>query len=120
MAHDQANRDTFVPVVDTLNSSPPTLFSLAGLIVTAVRILLLSVGLFRGHVGPRWIAPLLWTFLVLELVGSAVSGHASLASTALGAVALLALARVAHHSPAALWTSSHDEPAVLPTPPVAA
>ncbi len=108
MAHDQTHRDVFVPVVNTIKSSPPTLFSLAGLIGTVVGILLLSIGLLRAHVGPRWVPPVLWAFLLIEFLGAAITGYASLVSTVLGAVAFLTLARVAIHSPRALWTNGHD------------
>ncbi len=107
MAHDPTHRDVFVPVVNTIKSSPPTLFSLAGLIGTVVGILLLSIGLFRAHVGPRWVPPVLWAFMLVEFLGTAISGYASLLSTVLGAIAFLALARAVMHSPRVLWTSGH-------------
>ena len=36
-------------------------------------LLLLSIGLFRSRVVPRWIPALLWAFLVIEFVGTALS-----------------------------------------------
>ena len=38
---------------------------------TVVGTLVLSIGVFRAQVGPRWVGPALWAFLLLEFVGSA-------------------------------------------------
>jgi hypothetical protein len=74
------------------------LFSVVGLAGTVVGLLLLSIGLFRGHVGPRWAGPALWAFLVVEFVGTSMSGSASYLSGLLFLSAFLALALEARRS----------------------
>jgi hypothetical protein len=76
-AGDPAHRSAYAQLVDTVESSPMMLFSVVGLAGTVLGLLLLSVGLFRAHVGPRWVGPALWAFLVVEFVGTSMSDSAS-------------------------------------------
>jgi hypothetical protein len=66
-------------------------------------LLLLSIGLFRGHVGPRWVGPVLWAFLVVEFVGTSLSGSAAYLSVLCFAAAFLALAGYVARQPLAAW-----------------
>jgi prepilin signal peptidase PulO-like enzyme (type II secretory pathway) len=70
------------------------LVSVVGLAGTVLGLLLLSIGLFRTGLGPRWVGPALWTFLVVEFVGGALSEYASYVSSVLLLVAFFGLARV--------------------------
>ena len=70
------------------------LFSAAGLLGTVVGLLLLGIGLFRTSIGPVWVGPAIWAFLVVEFVGSSVSRYASYLSVLLLAAAFFALAGV--------------------------
>ena len=94
MAADHAHRSTYAALVTDVESTPIMIFALLGLVGTVLGLLLLSIGLFRGRVGPRWLGPVLWAFLVIEFVGSSLSHYASYVSRVLVAVALLAMARV--------------------------
>jgi hypothetical protein len=69
-----------------------------GLAGTVLGLLLLSIGLFRAGVGPRWVGPALWAFLVVEFIGSAISPRASYLSGVLFLAAFGALAVEAVHS----------------------
>jgi hypothetical protein len=92
MAEDAPNRVTYAKLLTRMQDSPLMLFSAAGLIGTVLGFAVLSVGLYRSGVGPRWVGPALWAFLVVEFVGNAFSRFASYLSLALLAVALVGLA----------------------------
>lgn len=96
MAHDVAHRAVYGGLVEELQTSPVMIFSLLGLAGFAIGLVLLSIGLFRGRVGPRWAGPAIWVFLLLEIVGTGLSHDASYLSTTVLLVTFLALAREAH------------------------
>lgn len=114
MAEDPAHRGAYLGVI-TQADRLENLFSLAGLLGTVIGTLLLSIGLFRAHVGPRWVAPALWVFLVLEFVGGGVAPVLGLAAVTLGVVAYAALAATVWTSPRAAWTTAEDS-APVPVP----
>jgi hypothetical protein len=93
MAGDAAHREVYAGLFGDLQSSPVMVFSLLGTVGFVVGLLLLSIGLFRGRVGPRWVGPALWLFLVVEFVGTALSGYASYLSTTIMIVVFATLAR---------------------------
>jgi hypothetical protein len=95
MAHDAPHRAVYAGLLQDLQSSPIMVFSLLGLVGFVVGLLLLSIGLFRGHVGPRWLGPAVWVFLVVEFVGTSLSSSASYVSTTVLLVVFWALAREA-------------------------
>ena len=66
-------------------------------------LVLLSIGLFRTRIVPRWVPALLWAFLALEFVGSNISEFASYAA---GTCLLIGFGAIAAHvwrSPRADW-----------------
>lgn len=104
MANDgSAHRATYAALVDHMSSGPVMLFSVVGLVGTVLGILLLSIGLFRGRVGPRWVGPVLWAFLVVEFVGTSLSHSAAYLSVLCFAAAFVGLAGYAARRPLAAW-----------------
>ena len=95
MAGDAAHRGVYAGLFGDLQSSPVMVFSLLGTVGFVLGLLLLSIGLFRGRVGPRWTGPALWAFLVVEFAGTALSGYASYLSTTIMVVVFATLAREA-------------------------
>jgi hypothetical protein len=98
MSHDEAHRTAYAGLVSDLMSSPLMLFSILGLLGTVVGVLLLSIGIFRAGVGPRWVGPALWAFLLVEFVGTAMSPRATYLSGVLFVAAFGALAVEARRS----------------------
>jgi hypothetical protein len=93
MAADVANRAVHARMLEQLESGPAVAFMAMGLFGTVLGVLLLSIGLFRAGVGPRWVGPALWAFLVVEFAGHAVSDWGShlaviLYTAAFGAIAV--------------------------------
>ena len=93
MAREPAGQVAYARLVTDIESSPVMLVSVVGLAGTVLGMLLLSIGLFRTKVTPRWIGPALWAFLVVEFVGGALSAYASYVSSVLLVVAFVGLAR---------------------------
>lgn len=93
MASDTANHAVYAQLVSDIESSPVMLTSVVGLAGTVLGLLLLSIALFRSGVGPRWVGPVLWAFLVVEFVGTSMSRYASFVSAVLLVLAFGALAR---------------------------
>ena len=104
MANDgAAHRATYAALIDDMTNGPVMLFSVVGLLGTVLGILLLSIGLFRAQVGPRWVGPALWAFLLVEFVGTSLSRSASYLSVLCFAAAFLGLAGYAARQPLAAW-----------------
>jgi hypothetical protein len=110
MASDSTNRELFARVWEEVESSPVMMFAVAGFGLTVVTQLLLSVGLFRSRVVPRWVPALVWAFLVLEFFVSNLSEYASYAGSLCLLVAFVAVARTVAASPREAWSP------VLPWP----
>lgn len=106
MAADAPNRAAHVQILEQIESGPTVVFMAMGLLGTVFGILLLSIGLFRSRVVPRWVPATLWAFLVVEFVGSNFSDWAASASGLLYVVSLIAIAVTIWHSPVALWQSA--------------
>lgn len=102
MAADQSHHATHATVLDAFAASPAGIFSAAGLLGTVLGLVVLAVGIWRARLGPRWIAPALGAFLVLEFVGSGVLPAISAVAGAVNLAAFVALALV-------IWRSSLDE-----------
>lgn len=113
MAGDAANRDLHAGLLEQVESGPAVAFMAMGLIGTVLGLLLLSIGLFRAHVGPRWVGPVLWAFLAVEFAGSAVSEWSSHLAVVLYVATLGALAVTVHRSPERTWQVVADEPTAL-------
>lgn len=96
---------------DAENLTAP--FAVLGMVGSVLGLLLLSIGLWRAGVGPRWIPVLLWTFVVVEFVGTSLTQAAATVSAVLLLTALVSLAVVVWRSPTSAWTSSVDAAAVV-------
>jgi hypothetical protein len=118
MARDGAHRDAYLGVIAQADKLE-NVFSLAGLLGTVVGTMVLSIGVFRAHVGPRWVAPVLWAFLVLEFAGSGVAPALGLAAVTLAVIAFGALAVTVWKSPRAAWATVPEAAAPVPVPAVA-
>ena len=103
LAADTANLEVHGALVESMENGTTIPFMAAGLLGTVLGLLLLSIALFRSRTGPRWVAPTLWAFLVVEFVGSNLSEWASPVSVLLYVVALGAIALTVHRSPVAAW-----------------
>jgi hypothetical protein len=104
MANDGAtHRAAYVHGMEQVMNSPVMVFSLLGLVGTVIGLLLLSIGLFRAQVGPRWVGPVLWLFLVVEFVGTSLSVWAGYLSVLCFAAAFIALAGYAARQPLETW-----------------
>lgn len=118
MARDGAHRDAYVVVIAQADKAQ-NLFSLAGLLGTVLGTLMLSIGVFRAAVGPRWVGPALWAFLLLEFAGSAVAPVLGIVAVVLAVIAFGALAVTVWTSPRSAWTTSTEAPAQAPAPVIA-
>jgi hypothetical protein len=116
MAADAANRAVHVEILEQLESGPTVAFMAMGLLGTVLGILLLSIGLFRSRVVPRWVPVALWAFLVVEFVGSNFSDWASSASGVLYVGSLAAIALTIWRSPAAVWQTRSATADATPLP----
>ncbi len=105
MAGDEANRAVHADTLTGVESGPAVAFMAMGLIGTVLGILLLAIGLWRARVSPRWVAPVLGAFLVVEFAGQSVSEWASQVSIVLYLAAFTALAVTIWRSPAEDWAS---------------
>lgn len=103
MAADQTHHSTHAAVLDAFASSPAGIFSLMGLLGTVLGLIMLTVGIWRVRLGPRWVAPALAAFIVLEFVGAAISPIAGLVAGALYVAAFVTLAHTARRSPTESW-----------------
>ena len=110
MAADDANVNAYGALLDDFETSPVMVFALFGLVGTVLGLVLLSVGLWRAGVGPRWVPPALGAFLVVEFVGSAVSDWSGQVSAVIYLVAFSALGAFVWRTPAAAWTTPATQP----------
>jgi hypothetical protein len=89
MAADTANRPVYADLLTDLEGAAVLIpFMVLGLLGTVLGFLLLSIAWWRSRTEPRWVAPLLWAFLLVEFVGSNVSDWAAYLSVLLYAAAL--------------------------------
>lgn len=103
MAADETNRQVYADLVGDFESSPAMAFAAVGLIGSVLGLVLLSIGLFRSQLVPRWVPVTLGLFLVVEFVGSALSDYATYASLVCLALAFGALARAVAQTPRESW-----------------
>ena len=103
MAQGEADRTAVATVLDEYASSPAGLFSAMGLLGTVLGLLLLTIGLWRSGVGPRWVPAALAAFLVVEFLGAAVTPWASTVGGALYLASFTALAATVLRSPVSAW-----------------
>jgi hypothetical protein len=106
MAADPTNRETYAGVLTELEQGPAIAFMAMGLVGTVLGVLLLAVGLWRAQVGPRWVAPVLWAFLVVEFAGGGISDWAFQLSTALFLLGFGALGVAVWRMDEAAWEAS--------------
>jgi hypothetical protein len=108
MAGDAANRGVHADILRSVESGPAVTFMVMGLLGTVLGMLLLSIGLWRARVMPRWVAPALWAFLVVEFAGTAVSDWAAPVSGVLYLVALGALGVTVWRTPLDRWRTERE------------
>jgi len=115
MAQGEADRGALATTLEGYMSSPAGLFSAMGLLGTVLGLLLLTIGLWRSDVGPRWVPAALAAFLVVEFLGTAITPWASAAGGALYLTSFAALATTIWRSPVGAWEvrapSTDREPA---------
>jgi hypothetical protein len=113
MANDPGNRSVHAALLEDLESSPVMVFAASGLLGTVLGLLVLSIGLWRTAVVPRWIPALTWLFLIVEFVGTSMSEYATYVS---GVCLVLAFGALARH----IWQTPRpigDAPAETVTAP---
>lgn len=108
MAADEANRAVHAATLTDLESGPVVAFMAMGLLGTVLGILLFAIALWRVQVGPRWLAPALAAFLVIEFAGSAISDWSAYVSGIFYLAALTGLAITVWRSSVESWTSGAD------------
>lgn len=108
MAGDSANRSVHADVLRAVESGPAVAFMVMGLLGTVLGLLVLSIGLWRARVAPRWAGPALWVFLAVEFAGQGLIDWASEVAVVIHTVAFTALAATIWRSPAALWRTGTD------------
>jgi hypothetical protein len=93
MAEDRSNIGVYTGLLEQLEGEPALLpFMVAGLLGTVLGVLLLSIAWWRSRTAPRWVAPALWGFLVVEFVGANLSEWATYLATLLYLVPLCTIA----------------------------
>lgn len=103
MAQGEADRAALATALDEYASGPANLFSAMGLLGTVLGLLLLTIGLWRSGVGPRWVPAALAAFLVVEFVGAALTPWAAAVGSALYLASFAALAVTVWRSPVGAW-----------------
>ena len=99
MAGDAENRELFAGVWEQMESSPVMLFAMLGFGGTVLTLVLLSIGLYRSRIAPRWVPALVWLFLALEFFGSNLTAYASYAGVVCLLIGFGTLARVVAQDP---------------------
>ena len=105
MAAHPDDRAAYATLVDRIESTPIMVFTLQGLAGTVLGMLLLSIGLFRSRLVPRWMPVVVWLFIVVEFVGTGLSDSASYLSAVLVVLAFGAIAREIHRTPRDAWVA---------------
>jgi hypothetical protein len=103
MASDTANVEVHAAILEEVEGGPAVAFMAMGLLGTVLGLLLLSIGIWRAGLGPRWLAPALWAFLVVEFAGSALSEWSSHVATLIYAVVMVTLAGVVWRTDERVW-----------------
>lgn len=103
MAQADAGRGAMATALDDYMSSPAGIFSAMGLLGTVLGLVLLTIGLWRSGVGPRWVPAALAAFLVVEFVGASLTPWASPFGGALYLASFGALAVTIWRSPVDAW-----------------
>ncbi len=105
MAAHPDDRAEYATLIDRIESTPIMVFAMLGFIGTVLGMLLLSIGLFRSRVVPRWMPVVVWLFIVVEFVGTNLSDSASYLSAVLVVLAFGAIAREIHRTPRDAWSA---------------
>ena len=103
MAADPSNTEVHAGILEDVEGGPAVAFMAMGLLGTVLGLLLLSAGIWRARLGPRWLAPALWAFLVVEFAGSALSEWSSHVSTLVYAIVMVTLAGLVLRTPEPAW-----------------
>jgi hypothetical protein len=105
MASQGDNREVFAGIWEQMESSPVMVLALLGFGGTVLTLILLSVGLFRSRIVPRWVPALVWAFFLLEFFGSALTPYASYAAVVCLMVVFAVIARHALQTPTSDWAA---------------
>lgn len=103
MAGDAEHREQYAGVWEQMESSPVMLFATFGFGGIVLTLVLLSIGLYRSRVVPRWVPALIWSFLVLEFFGSNLTAYASHAAVVCLLIGFGTVARTVVQSPRSAW-----------------
>jgi hypothetical protein len=103
MASDPENIEPFASAWEQMESSPVMLLGLLGFGGTVLTLVLLSIGLFRSRLVPRWVPSLVWAFVVLEFFGSGLTSYASYAAALCLLVSFGAVVRHVQQTPRSDW-----------------
>ncbi|WP_153394572.1 DUF4386 family protein [Ornithinicoccus halotolerans] len=103
MAQGTADRAALETALQEYQNSPVAIFSAMGLLGTVVGLILLTVGLWRAGVGPRWVPAALAAFLLVEFIGTAITVWATAAGSALYLASFGALALTIWRTPVGVW-----------------
>ena len=106
MASDTANHSVYAGLLDGAMPLPLMILMLCGTVGTVLGLLLLGVALLRAKVGPRWVPYAIWAWILVEFVGTSITGWASLASGLLYLGTLGTLAVTVWRSPLTVWASA--------------
>lgn len=120
MAQDLDAVETHAEVLADVEAGVTLPFMALGLLGTVVGMLVLAAALWRGRLGPRWLAPAIVAWLVAEFAGGALSSTWSVYLSGLLYLAVLVtLAVVVHRSSVGHWQTAVEagaadrEPAVV-------
>lgn len=108
MADEPEHRDTYAALLERLESGVAIPFMAAGLLGLILGYLLLAAALWRTRIGPRWVAPALLAWLILEFVGSSLSAWAYYGSALLYLLIFATLAATVAGSPSAIWRTEEE------------
>jgi hypothetical protein len=103
MAEDPAGYDVHAAVLKDAEGSTMIPFMAAGLVGTVLGLILVAAGLWRAHVGPRWLPGALVAFVLVEFIGAGLSEWAGYASGVLFLVTFLVMAALVVRTPAGAW-----------------
>ncbi len=116
MASQGDNRELFAGVWEQMESSPVMVFAMLGFGGTVLTLIVLSIGLLRSRIVPRWVPVLIWAFFLLEFFGSNLTTYASYAAVV---CLMVAFGTVARHTLAASrndWAAGEGDRAEATVP----
>jgi hypothetical protein len=108
MADEPEHRGTYAALLERLESGVAIPFMAAGILGLILGYLLLAAALWRARIGPRWVAPALLVWLILEFAGSSLSAWASYGAALLYLLIFATLAITVVGSRLAIWRTEEE------------